>query len=528
MHVFSMTCKVDSVLGAFSTPPGRERAIHWFREHGIGKVYLESYRHGISVDAAALRPIRDEFLAAGLEVGGCITTTRMSRRQATWDITTCFTDPAAHEVLQREVETAASLFDRIILDDFFFCTCECEACAAARGGRDWGGFRTELMLGIARDRIITPARAVNPRVRIIVKYPLWYENFYAAGYDVLRETELFDFVWMGTETREPNSKAAGGRPQTSASWIQGWMNDLAGDKCGGAWYDPIDTRPETFVEQARQSILGGARESLLHCYDYLATDNPGLVIHGNDLAIEHGVADAEAFRRELPLLRAMADLLSGMDRYGVLVPKAPNVDIKSEAYLPSFVGMLGIPAVPSASLKKVPAAFLGVQAGAFPGIADYLRSCVETGVPVVVTDGLLALLMEKDGAPGCGPAGVTVLRCPPDLWELVGLPPVEVDALRNRLLKPLGLELSAPARVSLHLFGSSRLRCEALENFSDAEADVRLRYFGQNRGVRTVRLTLPGPERIALRCIGPDTYEATLPPRSLLLLATREPSLSGE
>jgi hypothetical protein len=33
------------------------------------------------------------------------------------------------------------------------------------------------MAEVSRDLIIGAARAVNPKVRIIIKYPNWYESF---------------------------------------------------------------------------------------------------------------------------------------------------------------------------------------------------------------------------------------------------------------------------------------------------------------------------------------------------------------
>jgi hypothetical protein len=230
-----MTCKAESVLDLFHDKANRARAIKWFKDHYITKVYIESYRHGRLVSEESLRMVRDDFIAAGLEVAGCITPTKMSKRIASWEITTCFTEREGHEFFQKIVELTARVVDCIIIDDFLFNSCSCEFCEKERNGQDPGAFRTDLMLDIARKRIIEPARSVNKNVKIIIKYPLWYETYYYSGYDVLRETELFDYTWIGTETREPDSKEAGQRPQTSASWIQGWMNDVSKGKCGGGY-----------------------------------------------------------------------------------------------------------------------------------------------------------------------------------------------------------------------------------------------------------------------------------------------------
>ena len=53
---------------------------------------------------------------------------------------------------------------------------------------------------------------VNPKVRIIVKYPCWYDDFHERGYDVIRETADFDRIWVDTETRDYLGQW-GGTPQ---------------------------------------------------------------------------------------------------------------------------------------------------------------------------------------------------------------------------------------------------------------------------------------------------------------------------
>lgn len=535
MHIFSMTCKVDSVLDLFSAVEGRRTAVKWFKEHHISKVYLETYRHKRYAGAELLRIVKDDFTAAGLEVAACITTTQMSKRVATWGITTCFTDPAAHDFLQEVVKRTASVFDLIILDDFFFSSCICSFCEKDRNGRTWGDFRTDLLLNIARERVLLPARAVNKDVKLIIKYPLWYEGYYRVGYDVLRETELFDYTWVGTETREPDSGAAGRRPQTSASWIQAWMNDVSKGKCGGAWYDPIDTKPETFLEQARQSIIGGARESLLHCYDYLATRTPGLAIHGKDLEIKNGLADAEVFRNEANSLQVLAETLSEMQPYGILLPKKANDDSEKEAYLPSFAGMLGIPVVASASLKNSDAVFLGAQAGNFNGIDSYIENALRENKSLVVTSNFLNMIkadlckkllssckvVQDDGEKVCVNdinESLTVLHCPSDLWDLMSLQQDELDRMRNKLLKPFRIEFFAPSRVSLHLFKSENSLCEIIENFNDFPVSVCLKFNGKTKLVRSLKLVLPKKQSATLAETD-ASYSVKLKPRSMALLS---------
>jgi hypothetical protein len=306
--------------------------------------------------------------------------------------------------------------------------------------------------------------------------------------------------------------------------------------------EAIDTRPDTFLEQARQTIIGGAKESLLHCYDYLGTTSPGIAVHGKDLEIKNGLADAEAFRQEAESLRYLADILAEMEPYGVLVPKKPNVDSQEEAYLPSFIGMLGVPVFASASLAPFEAAFLGMQAAGFENLSASMEQAYENGRPLVVTLGLLRTL-EKNGVKL--PANLarlnavgtenndkaelididnvfSVLRCPAELWELMNLAQDELDQMRNKLLKPFGIEFFSPAKVSLHLFRSDAAFCEVIENFNDSPVKVQLKFNGEKVVERKPGLALPQRDSAKIMEHTLNSYVIELKPRSMLLISTAE------
>ena len=103
----------------------------------------------------------------------------------------------------REIaEFTASLFDEFILDDFFFTNCKCPACIEAKGNRSWTEYRLGLMAEAAQSLVIGPAKAVNPNVRVIIKYPNWYEHFAALGFNLELQPAIFDGLYTGTETRD--------------------------------------------------------------------------------------------------------------------------------------------------------------------------------------------------------------------------------------------------------------------------------------------------------------------------------------
>ena len=110
---------------------------------------------------------------------------------------------------------------------------------------------------------------------------------------MLRETADFDRIWVGTETRNYADRQWGGTPQYEAFFIMRWLGGIGGPKCGGGWYDPYGTTERTYVEQARQTVLGGARESLLFCYGSLLTGT--------------GPKNVAALRENIPELLAVAE-----------------------------------------------------------------------------------------------------------------------------------------------------------------------------------------------------------------------------
>lgn len=334
-HVFSMSCKVPSCNRELNTEEGRARAIARFRRNHITKLWLESYRHAERVETGLLEEERDAFRAAGFEVAGLITPTKLNDPPAGGEapFVVCWSDPKALTRLAEESMRAARVFDTIIVDDFLFSRCDdaCASCKAAKeklGVRDWGMFRREQMKQVAWGAIICAGRQANPNVHFIIKYPCWYRNWADNGYDPQAGTRMFGESWIGTETRDANPDAVQGCCLMEA------MDCLTGGKCGGGWYDALDCSPEKFVEQARYTILGGARESLVHCYDYLLAQDPGATPFGEKADRSH--ACAEAFTREVDGLARLAEFLAGAERQGwewLVAPAGNNTGVSMHLYL---------------------------------------------------------------------------------------------------------------------------------------------------------------------------------------------------
>ncbi len=313
-HVFSMSCKVTAVNGDLATPEGRAKAVEWWKRNGFTKLWLETYRHGEYVPTERLIEERDVFRSAGFEVCGMITPTMLNdpapgKKEP--QMVVCWSDPKARERLKNEAVRAAQIFDTIILDDFLFSSCgdgcaRCREDKARRGIQSWGEYRRTLLYEVCERDILATAKSANPNVHFIIKYPCWYRGYAERGYDPARQADLFGECWIGTETRDANPKPL------QACWIMAWMDGLTGGKCGGGWYDALDCTPEKFIEQAYYTILGGARESFVHCCDYLLSDDPGRTPFGEKA--KNPRKCAEMFEREAANLRKLADFVQGAER----------------------------------------------------------------------------------------------------------------------------------------------------------------------------------------------------------------------
>ncbi|MCD6506601.1 hypothetical protein J7M22_08240 [Candidatus Poribacteria bacterium] len=498
---FSTLFTAQNVRDHLSSEEGIENAIDWCRRTAVTKVYIESFRDGYTAERKNLERARDRFKEAGFEVAGCVTTTNVGKRSTGWNIIACYTDRETQEKLQRIFEYTASMFDLIMIDDFLFTDCQCQECQAAKGDRSWVQYRCELMTRISRERIIGPAKSVNPKARIIIKYPQWYDNFHNRGYDVVRETEEFDYIWVGTETRDPDNERWGRKAQYEAYYIMRWLGEIGGEKTGGGWFDPFGTNPPTYLEQARQTVLAGAREVLLFCYGALQRDT--------------GPANVQHLREEIPYLYDLARIVRGRSILGIAAPKPPNSDPDGEPYVFDFIGMLGLPLIPTARIdpESSDALFLSYHALKDEDLNDKLSSMIDSGKPLMLTDGLARELKGMD----LKGDNVVILNVRGEPRSLLDLGREDLKAIRDLMLRPFSLGFDSPSRVALYLFGEEYV---AIENFNDEEVEIALT--GDRIGGSELALILPMTATADMR-FSSRSLRAILPPRSLTVLRRGEP-----
>jgi hypothetical protein len=477
-----------------STDEGINKAIDWCKKIGVTHVFIETYRDRYTAERKVLEHAKSRFTAEGFEVSGCVTTTRIGKISTNWKVISCYTNEGTQNQLQKIFEYTASIFNEIMIDDFLFTDCKCDECIKARGDKSWADYRCELMMRMNHERILRPSRAVNPDVKIIIKYPQWYDNFHNRGYEVLRETADYDKIWVGTETRDYDNPRWGRKVQYEAYYIMRWLGEIGGSKTGGGWFDPYGTTEDTYVEQARQTVLANAREMLLFCYGSLLRNT--------------GPANVKKLRREIPGLFKLAGLVRNKPIKGILAPKPPNSDAYNEQYVFDFVGMLGLPLVPAAEIRSdARAAFFSVHALKDAKFVDKFKKMLGDNKPVLITDGLVGRLdgINLDGET------LTVLKVGRNPHNLLKLTREELRSIRGKLLAPFGIKFDAPNKVALYLIGDN---CLIVENFNDESINATFEFSQPVKARKT--LVLPPEGNAELSCNQGKLNFNKITPRTLV------------
>ncbi len=242
------------------------------RQLKFDKVYVEVYRNHIFATDAEIEAVKQAFEAKGIAVSGGITlaTGGKNGQFSTFD----YEDAADRTECRTAVELAARHFNDVILDDFFFYTSKSDADIAAKGARSWTQYRLEKMREVAKDLVLGPAHAVNPAVKVVIKYPNWYEHFQGLGFDLEKEAQMFDGIYTGTETRDPFVTDQLLQQYESYEIIRYFDNIRPGGN-GGGWVDTYGVRyVDRYAEQLWDTLFAKPREiTLFNWHDLVDPEN---------------------------------------------------------------------------------------------------------------------------------------------------------------------------------------------------------------------------------------------------------------
>ena len=377
------------------------------RQVKVDKIYLETHRDMKVAGKETIEKLKRFFQDRGVAVAGGITATvnEMNRFE-----TFCYTNPEHRKKLKDVVEYTAGLFDEIIFDDFFFTNCKCESCIRAKGDRTWTRFRLDLLDQAARELIIQPARAVNPKVKLVIKYPNWYEHFQGLGFNLETEPKIFDGIYTGTETRD---RTWDQHLQEYLGYsIFRYFENIKPGGNGGGW---VDTAGSTFLdryaEQLWLTLFAKAPEITLFDFAQLQRQ-----IRPTDRAPWQGQQtsfDFDKMMQPVPqpdgspvkpstIARAAAVTFDQVDAF--LGNLGRPVGLKSykpyhstgEDFLHTYLGMIGIPIDLVPDFPVDASTVLLTECAAFdPQITGKIKKQLSDGKSVVITSGLLQALQGK-------------------------------------------------------------------------------------------------------------------------------------
>ena len=390
--------------------PGK-LAADWDRIHRqlkVDKVYVEVQRNRDLASDELLETVKKFFLDQGVRVAGGMALSEGGGGQFR---SFCYTDPADRQFVKSAAELAARHFNEIIQDDFFFVTTKNDSDIAAKGTNTWTQFRLNLMDEAAESLIIKPARAVNPKVKLVIKFPNWYEHFQGLGYDLDREPKLFDGIYTGTETRDPVITDQHLQPYESYEIIR-YFENIAPGRNGGGWVDTYSIRYiDRYAEQLWDTMFAKAREMML--FEWSAMSRP--IIAGDREAwqdqrtsfdysrlLQNWTNAAPSGQAAPTIARVAGYALEQVDpflsRLGNPIGIASYKPYQStgEDFLHNYLGMIGIPIELYPEFPTNADLVLLTESAKFdPDIVAKIKSQLTAGKSVVITSGLLHTLQHR-------------------------------------------------------------------------------------------------------------------------------------
>ena len=366
----------------------------------VDKIYLETHRDLLIVDSKILKKATKFFEKQGIEVVGGITYTIDESNQFE---TFCYTNPEHRKKAQEIIEHSAAHFDEVILDDFFFTSCKCSLCVEAKGDRSWDEYRLELMTEAAKNVILGPAKAVNPDVKIIIKYPNWYDHFHELGFNLETEPKLFDGLYTGTETRDAVRSNQHLQPYLGYLIFR-YFNNLKPGKNGGGWVDTGGMRfYDRYAEQLWLTILAKAPEMTLFDYRQLLIplredwipewkDEQVSFDYNGFLPLKSNETMAKTAFHSLKTIDKIAGKLG--TPYGIKSYKPFHSN--GEDFLQNYLGMIGIPMdLVSEFPFEDEMIILTEQAQKDETIVEKIEQRLLSGKDVIITSGLLKALQDR-------------------------------------------------------------------------------------------------------------------------------------
>lgn len=380
----------------------------------VDKVYIEVQRDRDVAPDEVIERVKKFFLGQGVKVAGGMACSDGSYFGQF--LSFCYTDPKDRDFVKQAAERAARHFDEVIQDDFFFNSTKRDSDITARGAKSWSQFRLGLMDDAAENLLVKPARAVNPKVKMVIKFPNWYESFQGLGYDLDKEPKIFDGIYTGTETRDPELTDQN-LQQYESYEIMRYFENVAPGRNGGGWVDPYGVRyVDRYAEQLWDTMFAKAKQMTL--FEWNALGSPARAGTRTNWAGLHTSFDYDAMVQSCPtnVKPSMARVAGySLEQVDAFLGRLGNpIGIKSykpyqstgEDFLHNYLGNIGIPIDLQPEFPTNADITLLTECAKFdPDIVARIKHNLTAGKSVIVTSGLFRALQ------GHGIEDIVEARC---------------------------------------------------------------------------------------------------------------------
>jgi hypothetical protein len=269
------------------------------------------------------------------------------------------------------------------------------------------------MRDVAQNLVLGSAKAVNSNVKMIIKYPNWYEHFQGLGYDLENESQMFDYIYAGTETRDPLITDQLLQQYESYEIIRYFANVRRNGGNRGGWVDTYSLRyVDRYAEQLWDTLFAKAPEiTLFNWYD-MAVPEP---VAAGDRAQWAQMptsfnwnAVAKTYRSTgkgdpgpswaLAAGAALEQVDKTIGQLGNPIGVANYKPYQSdgEDFLQNYLGNIGIPIEMTPNFPAGANLVLLTESAKFdPDIVKKIEGQLAAGKSVVITSGFLRAMQDK-------------------------------------------------------------------------------------------------------------------------------------
>ncbi len=366
----------------------------------VNKVYIETYRSRVLADDRLIEDVKKFFADHGVEAAGGICFSDSDNGQF---VSFTYTKPADRDYVKHVSQFTAKHFDEVILDDFFFANTKTPSDIAAKGAQSWTNFRLKTMQDASRELVVGPAKEVNPKIRMIIKFPNWYEHFQGNGYDLEQEPLIFDGIYAGTETRDPVGTDQDLQQYEGYNIVR-YFENVAPGRMGGGWVDTYDIRyADRYSEQLWLTVFAKANEMTLFNYlDLLNEAHPGERPWSSQTTAVQWSKILQRAKGKPVFATIAGDALDQVKPFVGELGKPIGIasyrpyHAVGEDFLHNFLGMIGIPIDLRPTFPRDANVILLTEAAKFdPNIIGEMKEQLQVGKTAIITSGFLQAMEGK-------------------------------------------------------------------------------------------------------------------------------------